>query len=167
VLARDPVPPFIQKAGLEEEYLDIKQKLKVEPVAYVPSNLSDDKASWLLYFYSINTQTGKARGMPPGLYRLLLRSYRWFRGRQLFVVRTPTRRTRFRFHFVAIQTPPEFNEEKNQLEFCFHCPDATMRNGRLTPVCMADHLSPLRGIQLADIPEGYHETVFTHLGESP
>jgi hypothetical protein len=30
-----------------------------------------------------------------------------------------------------------------ELEHCLDCPDATLRNGRLVPVCMADYLDPL------------------------
>jgi len=54
-------------------------------------------------------------------------------------------RSRLRFHYIAIQTPPEFNEQQGEYQFCFNCPDATIRNGRLTPVCVADRVSPLPG----------------------
>lgn len=32
---------------------------------------------------------------------------------------------------------------KGELEYCLDCPDATVRDGRLVPVCMVDFLSPL------------------------
>lgn len=48
-----------------------------------------------------------------------------------------------RFHYLAIQTPPEIDPEKNEYRLCYHCPDATIRNGRLTPVCIADLINPL------------------------
>jgi hypothetical protein len=28
------------------------------------------------------------------------------------------------------------------VEICYHCPDATIRNGVLVPVCLADWLPP-------------------------
>ncbi len=31
-------------------------------------------------------------------------------------------------------------------ETCFECPDATVRNGKVIPVCLADHLDPLTAI---------------------
>jgi hypothetical protein len=49
-----------------------------------------------------------------------------------------------RFQYIAIQTPPEFDEGINRLRFCYNCPDATIRNGKLTPVCIADQINPLR-----------------------
>ncbi len=48
-----------------------------------------------------------------------------------------------RLHFIVIQHPPWFDQEQNQLEFCRSCPDATIRNGKLMPVCLADMISPL------------------------
>ena len=141
-----------------------QNRLSLSPATQACS-LSDAKASWLLYLYAIHAQTGKAWGLAPLGYRFLLHTYRWLRGRHLFVIRTPTRKTRLRFHFIAIQTPPEFNEDMGRLEFCFRCPDATVRNGKLIPVCMADHLSPYGGARLADIPDGFRETIFSHLGE--
>jgi uncharacterized membrane protein len=49
-----------------------------------------------------------------------------------------------RFHYIAIQVPPEFDETGQTMNMCFHCPDATMRNGLLMPVCLADFISPLK-----------------------
>ena len=54
-------------------------------------------------------------------------------------------RARLRFHYIAIQTPPEFNERRGEYQFCYNCPDATIRNGKLTPVCVADRVSPPPG----------------------
>jgi hypothetical protein len=48
-----------------------------------------------------------------------------------------------RLHYIAIQVPPEFDEAKQTMRICFNCPDATMRNGLLLPVCLADFMSPL------------------------
>jgi uncharacterized Fe-S cluster-containing radical SAM superfamily protein len=47
-----------------------------------------------------------------------------------------------RFHYIVLQSAPQFNPEKQCVEICYHCPDATIRNGRLTPVCLADLISP-------------------------
>ena len=46
---------------------------------------------------------------------------------------------------VTIQEFPSV-DASGALEYCRDCPDATVRNGRLVPVCMVDHLSPLTEI---------------------
>ncbi len=53
-----------------------------------------------------------------------------------------------RFHYILIQAPPELDEKTGAMRICRHCPDATIRNGRLTPVCIADRMSPLPGHKL-------------------
>jgi hypothetical protein len=68
-----------------------------------------------------------------------------------------------RFHYIAIQVPPEFDESGQTLKMCFHCPDATIRNGLLLPVCLADFISPLdfkTGKTFARDPR--YELVFQH-----
>ncbi len=50
-----------------------------------------------------------------------------------------------RLHYVVVQAGPELDERSGALELCHHCPDATIRNGRLVPVCLADALDPLPG----------------------
>jgi organic radical activating enzyme len=68
-----------------------------------------------------------------------------------------------RFHCIAIQTPPEYDEEKNELRLCYHCPDATIRNGLLTPVCLADKINPLDNKREAD--RNWSQIVYSHLEE--
>jgi len=71
-----------------------------------------------------------------------------------------------RFHFIAIQNPPEFNNEKSQYQICYHCPDATIRNDMLTPVCLADKINPLNGAQRDGvICNDLYQTVYEHLQE--
>ncbi len=48
-----------------------------------------------------------------------------------------------RLQFIAIQVPPEFEGSSDRLIVCRGCPDATVRNGKLVPVCIADMVSPL------------------------
>jgi hypothetical protein len=36
---------------------------------------------------------------------------------------------------------------------CHNCPDATIRNGMLIPVCIADHISPLDAISHSIVGE--------------
>ncbi len=72
-----------------------------------------------------------------------------------------------RFHYVVIQSGPEWNPQRRQVRLCHHCPDATVRNGHLLPVCVADLISPLEG----DAPDCasnrvLRETVLAHLEES-
>ena len=186
ILARDTPPVKIQHPELAAEYDALARTLAVQPVAYVPSNLSDTDVHWLVYFYFMDAGTGEAFALSPLAYRIFLRAHRLLRGRNLLNAAVPPRltpllaaaagagevllhpgrlsafaaflarparasrprrprRSRLRFHYIAIQTPPEFNERRGIHQFCYSCPDATIRNGKLTPVCVADRVSPLPG----------------------
>ena len=48
-----------------------------------------------------------------------------------------------RFQYIAVQDPPQFDERTGRMLICQNCPDATIRNGRVTPVCLADRMNPL------------------------
>lgn len=69
-----------------------------------------------------------------------------------------------RFHFVVIQNPPHFHAEKNRYEFCYGCPDATIRNGKLTPVCIADQINPFPDRAFHFLDPQLRTDVFSHLG---
>jgi hypothetical protein len=66
----------------------------------------------------------------------------------------------------VIQSGPEWNTQRQQVRLCYHCPDATVRNGHLMPVCVADLVSPLEG-DVPDLPpnRNLRETVHAHLEE--
>ena len=66
--------------------------------------------------------------------------------------------------YILIQEPTSFNKETGKLELCYHCPDATIRNGMLTPVCVADEINPLRKDNNDPSTEVY-KLVYSHLGE--
>jgi len=72
-----------------------------------------------------------------------------------------------RFHYIVVQSAPQFNVEKQCVEICYHCPDATIRNGKLAPVCLADWISP-PGKHSADNggDPRISETVYAHLEEA-
>ena len=71
-----------------------------------------------------------------------------------------------RFHFIAIQTPPEFNQEYSKYQICHSCPDATIRNGMLTPVCIADQINPIDNEnENTEFQEDLYVTAYQHLGE--
>ena len=71
-----------------------------------------------------------------------------------------------RFHYICIQSGPVFNTEKNQIQLCYHCPDATIRNGKLTPVCVADQINPLSASPGRDqISQSLFNTVYQHVEE--
>lgn len=71
-----------------------------------------------------------------------------------------------RFHYIVIQKPPDVHPQTGQLVFCYRCPDATVRNGRLAPVCVADHISPLAGMgTLSSCGEAWAPDIYRHLGE--
>jgi hypothetical protein len=72
--------------------------------------------------------------------------------------------TDLRFHYILIQKGPEYNHEKNQIQMCYHCPDATIRNGKLTPVCAADLINPLeKDSTHRPIPMELYRTIYRHL----
>ncbi len=68
--------------------------------------------------------------------------------------------------FIFIQTAPEYNPEKKGHEMCFHCPDATIRNGKLTPVCIADLINPLKSDpNIPPLRPDLRKTAYEHLRE--
>jgi len=72
-----------------------------------------------------------------------------------------------RFHYLAIQDGPSFNKEIKKVSICYGCPDATIRNGKLSPVCLADRINPfLRKSPYEEVHEDLAQLVFDHLGES-
>ncbi|MGW8316242.1 MAG: radical SAM protein [Bacteroidales bacterium] len=73
--------------------------------------------------------------------------------------------TALRIHTLVIQNPPQYHPEKNQFHLCYHCPDATIRNGKLTPLCLADIINPLGADENLNVPEEIYRTVYKHMGE--
>lgn len=71
-----------------------------------------------------------------------------------------------RIHTLVFQNPPQYHPGKKQFQLCYHCPDATIRNGKLTPLCLADLISPLPGMKEKEVPEAVRRTVFKHMGEA-
>ena len=69
-----------------------------------------------------------------------------------------------RFHYILLQSGPSFNVAKQRTQICYHCPDATIRNGRITPVCIADQINPLgqNGNETV-IDRELYQTVYEHL----
>lgn len=176
VLARDSRDPAAQTVELREEYAGLRTGLGLEPTAYVPSNVSDGDARWLIYFYLLDPGAVRVFPLSPRLDRAFRRLFRLTAGRHffastlgpaelrrivvplvLFEVLTSPRRLlplaglfrragslkNVRLQFIAIQVPPEFEPGTDRLVLCRGCPDATVRNGKLVPVCVADMVSPL------------------------
>ncbi len=48
-----------------------------------------------------------------------------------------------RAQFITIQEPPVIDFDAKRVSVCRGCPDATVRHGRLVPVCIADLVDPL------------------------
>lgn len=69
-----------------------------------------------------------------------------------------------RFQYIVAQQAPYVDPETGLLHFCWQCPDATVRNGRLTPVCIAGRVNPL-GQKAPTAPQSVVHQVFHHLGE--
>jgi hypothetical protein len=66
-----------------------------------------------------------------------------------------------RFQYIVVQVAPTFNHEQGRVEICYHCPDATIRNGALVPVCLADWLPPA-----GDGGGAVPDAVYRHLVEA-
>ena len=68
--------------------------------------------------------------------------------------------------YLNLQDGPEYDNESGDIAMCYHCPDATVRNGKLTPVCLADRINPLPGSHPPDrIPGNLYSLVYQHLGQ--
>lgn len=87
--------------------------------------------------------------------------------RYVHLVRNSTLLRDIRFQYIVVQSAPQFNAEKQCVEICYHCPDATIRNGKLAPVCLADWISP-PGKHFTDDggDRRMSETVYAHLEEA-
>lgn len=70
-----------------------------------------------------------------------------------------------RIHTLVIQNPPQYHPRMVQFHLCYHCPDATIRNGKLTPLCLADIINPLPGMAEKEVPAEVYRTVYEHMGE--
>jgi hypothetical protein len=72
-----------------------------------------------------------------------------------------------RFHYIVIQSAPEWKENAGTFALCYHCPDATIRNGKLTPVCLADRINPIpSGRYSGDVNLQLRSIVYEHLEET-
>jgi hypothetical protein len=49
-----------------------------------------------------------------------------------------------------VQRPSAFEPDRGAIGLCYHGPDATRRNGRLNPVCVADAINPLGSARICD-----------------
>lgn len=196
VLAREITPHGTQNLRLEDTYQSLRDRLGIEPCAYVPSNLSDGDVNWLIYFFLIDRATGDCLAISPRLNQIMRRVYKLIRRREMFVLIQPPAmarvagtlvataeailhprrglrgleavmrsvRGRLSFQYIAIQNPPEFDDAHQNMRICAGCLDATLRNGRLTPVCLADLMNPLPGFNtLSEAPPVWTDAIFRHI----
>jgi len=71
---------------------------------------------------------------------------------------------KIRFQNIVIQNAPEYNIRKGKAQICYHCPDATIRNGLLTPVCLADILNPLETYkEKGKASKEFYTAVYEHM----
>jgi Radical SAM superfamily len=166
VLARDPDRQWTDPPELAAEFTSFSREFGANPSAYVPSNLSDSDVRWLVYFLFQSRTSDRVYSLPPRVYGLIARLYRTIHRRDVYApFLSPRMASLLRFRFVVIQTPPEF--EAGRYALCHSCPDATIRNGKLTPLCIADRIDPLDG----RIPERTEANLlrtaaaYAHLGE--
>ena len=82
------------------------------------------------------------------------------------LVRNSNAFRQLRFHYLVLQDGPSFDKKSKKVSICYGCPDATIRNGKLSPVCLADRFNPyLLKSAFENIHEGLAQLVFDHLGE--
>jgi len=85
----------------------------------------------------------------------------WFR-----MIRNSRAFKDLRFHYILLQDGPRFVPHKNSVQLCYHCPDATIRNGKLTPLCAADLINPM---EISDhkkpVSWDLYYTVYHHMEE--
>ncbi len=162
-------------AHLKAEADAIAGELALAPTGYIPSNLDDNEIRWLLYYFMIDSRTGKVYPLSPRSGRIFCEWFRKITGRFPFtlhlhpvlsaltalsaIIASPgrffTKKSgaagfpdlcasvfSTRFFYIVFQVPPEFEETTTAIELCDHCPDATIRNGKLLPLCLADFISP-------------------------
>jgi hypothetical protein len=85
-------------------------------------------------------------------------------GEVIRLVRRSGRLGDLRFHYILMQDGPRYNARHGKVQICYMCPDATVRNGKITPVCLADQINPLhQSGRRAD--EELARTVYGHLRE--
>ena len=82
----EPDQSRLQGPRLEDVYRSISRELKVEPTAYIPSSLDDDCICWLMYFYYVNSKTGRTYGISSLFNRLFRKVYRFVKGRHVFAM---------------------------------------------------------------------------------
>ncbi len=83
--------------------------------------------------------------------------------------RVAARSSRFselRFQYIVVQQAPRLNPGLGPIEFCYHCPDATIRNGRWAPVCLADRMSPPVGASEQMSAPPWAAGVYGHLEDA-
>jgi len=84
----------------------------------------------------------------------------------LRLIRDSSAMDALRFHYIVIQSGPEWNAKHGKVQICHHCPDATIRNGKITPVCIADLINPILPAKPSrSSDEGLRQTVYAHLEE--
>jgi hypothetical protein len=186
-----------KNSKLYEEYNCIRKDLRIAPSAYIPTSLDDEKISWLMFFYYINTKTKETMDISPEYNRIFRKIYRFcakrhvfgmtsspwlfpysflltclveilFHPKKIFAIGRLIRKSfwlrNLRFHYILIQKGPEFDHEKGKVQMCYHCPDATIRNGKLTPVCVADLINPYsQGTAETEVHGELYQTIYTHL----
>lgn len=87
-------------------------------------------------------------------------------GNYLRLIRKSSGFRNLRFHYIAIQDGPTYNKDLQNVSICFGCPDATIRNGKLTPVCLADRINPFpENSMKTAVSEELAELVFNHLNK--
>ena len=185
-LAREPEGQRDPRLDLREVYDSLRNELGLEPLSFLPAHASGEDVRWLMYFYVVNTVTGRAFSVSSKVQRFAKTVFRWGIGRQFFgqtlgpayiraslipivlaeLIFSPRRagqlarllrvgraeggkrrlglpRLRdFRAQLITAQSPPVIDFATRHASICRGCPDATVRGGKLVPVCIADLVSP-------------------------
>ena len=147
----------------------MKERFGLDPFAFVGSNVDANDPRWVTYLaVAVTSARGKAffRAMRPTcVERGYVALCRRIKGRYPFFVRRAAGKLRLqlllnmlagggvgnaavlarsgagrlRVKRIVFQTPAELGNG-GELIHCAHCPDATVKNGRLVPVCVCDQV---------------------------
>lgn len=47
-----------------------------------------------------------------------------------------------RFKYIVLQNGPRYNKELGKYQVCYNCPDATIKNGEIMPLCISPLITP-------------------------
>lgn len=183
---------YYDENRIKEVSENIYKELGVLPISYTPASLDDDEVSWLSYLFYTDSKGNNSHGASKLYYQWFLKMYRKVKGvhafaftysNRLFNILLPfnmlfelifnaknikslanvIRGGGIKLKYVVIQNGPRYNQGLGKYQICYNCPDATIRNGRLTPECVSDLVNAINTGEVRN--EELCNDVYEHLSE--